>query len=811
MKSHRTLKFTVLLLFIFTGFLQGQVNQSSIRGFVFDTENQPAQFSTVVLMDQDSVFMKGALSNSDGSFLFDNLGSGNYHIMIRNVEFNTHISELIEIIGTNHVELEHIQLEPRINDLEEVVIKGEKAMVEVHPDKMVVNVSASANAAGNNALELIGKSPGVVVDMNKNIVLQGKSGVQIYINGRPSRISGDDLSTMLESMSSEEIESLELITNPSARYDAEGTAGIINIIMKTNPGKGFNGRLQGNYSIGEKPRTGIGTSLNYSGSRINMFTSINLSDNTYYSRDYSSKQRGDYMLEENADSPTRVKGINLSAGMDYQFNREHSMSFDARVLLNEQTDNMRSHTSIEDISGINDLEILVSEATEDAQSQNINTNLNYTFKPNKSTSFSADVSYGIFLKDNITLQPNDYYNSDMNLLLRSVDSRFSTETDIDIFSVLADFEKSLGSLTITAGAKYSYINTDNRLATFDIVNDLPVQDVNQSNDFTYLEKVAAIYSMLDFRLNPKLNLSVGLRVENTSSLGELISANPGPDDVVPRNYTSLFPNISLAYNDQENHALSLSIGRRITRPNYQNLNPFEWKSSELSSWKGNPFLQPNYIENYQLSYSFRRKLVVSNTFSVTHNFFANVFLGDGEKGNVLGPQNLDKVTNNGLSVSYPLTVSKWWQFSTFLIYNYVNYGGNVEGAVIDLSANIFNARMQNNLRLPLGIQMEISGYYTTPWIWGGTVNVDGYLQINAGLRRSFFNDRLMFQASANDLFDTGSDYYYKSNYGGMIVDGVIFFDGRRFAVSASYSFGNQKVKTRRSKSALDEELKRLSE
>ena len=144
-------------------------------------------------------------------------------------------------------------------------------------------------------------------------------------------------------------------------------------------------------------------------------------------------------------------------------------------------------------------------------------------------------------------------------------------------------------------------------------------------------------------------MNAGLRVENTSSLGELMSAVPGPDDIVPRNYTSLFPNVSVSYSDQENHALSLSIGRRITRPDYQDLNPFERKYSELSAWRGNPFLEPNYITNYQVTYSFKRKLVISNTYSVTQNFFANIFEVVGDKGVVIIPRNMDRVINNGLS------------------------------------------------------------------------------------------------------------------------------------------------------------------
>jgi len=810
MKKLISICLVITIAMLLPGNLQAQQKLSLISGSVLNPDNEPAEYSTIVLTNQDTVFMKGTLSGPEGQFVFDRLGEGTYHVLIRNVEFNTWTSGPITLNGANRTELEPVKLTARINDLEEVVVKGEKAMVEVHSDKMVYNVSASADATGNNALELIGKSPGVVVDMDKNIILQGKSGVQIYINGRPSRISGTDLSNMLESMPSEEIESIELITNPSARYDAEGTAGIINIVMKKNLDAGFNGSLRGNYSAGERERYNAGTSLNFSNGKLNAFSSINLSQNNYFMTDESVKTRELFLLREDSESPTDRQGLNASAGMDYALSNEHSIGIDARVLLGDRMARHTSNTIIEDVNGMLDSERLEARSDADGVSKNINSNLNYSFKPNRSTSFSADISYGTFSFDNYTMQPNSYFSVPGDVLLRSADNEFGTDTEIDIFSAKADFERRMSATTISAGVKYSYINTDNSLTTFDIVNDSPVLNEDQSNDFTYLEKVAAAYAIVNTRFSERISMNAGLRVENTSSLGELLSNNPGPDDIVPRNYTSFFPNVSFSYNDQEKHALSFSFGRRITRPNYQNLNPFEWKTSELSSWRGNPFLEPNYIENYQVSYSLKRKLVISNTFSVTHNYFANVFLTDGEKGDVLGPQNLDDVYNNGLSVSYPLRVTKWWEFSTFLIYNFVSYGGEVQDAVIDLTANIFNFRMQNNLKLPLDIRMQLSAFYSSPWVWGGTVNVEGYYSINLGLRRSFFDDRLMLQASANDLFDTGSNYYYASDYGGIAVDGVINFDGRRFAVSATYNFGNQQIKTRKRKSALDEELQRIS-
>ena len=177
-------------------------------------------------------------------------------------------------------------------------------------------------------------------------------------------------------------------------------------------------------------------------------------------------------------------------------------------------------------------------------------------------------------------------------LIRSNESVYDESTGILLFSAMTDYEKSIGKFKFSTGAKYSYINTENQLAYYNIENDIPAWDTSRSNDFSYLEKVVAAYLILNANLTERITVNAGLRVENTTSLGELTSAVPTPDDVVARNYTDLFPNISISYNDNENHALSLSYGRRITRPDYQNLNPFEVKLSEISAWRGIPSWNP---------------------------------------------------------------------------------------------------------------------------------------------------------------------------------------------------------------------------
>ena len=788
----------------------GQTNKGTIKGYVFDPENKPALYSTVVLMNKDSVFIGGTLSSDDGSFEFKNIAYNDYHVMVRNLEFNTYVSELISIHNSEVYDMGNIQLKTKMNNLDEVVVKGEKSLIEIRPDKMVYNVSASVNSTGNNALELISKSPGVIVDMDNNITLQGKSGVQIYINSHPSRMSGSDLSNMLEGMQSENIESIEIISNPSSKYDAEGTGGIINIILKKDINTGFNGSVNGSYSKGELARSNLGTSLNYSGKKINAFSRLTVSDDNYLFQVEEVKLQEEYSYHLNSYQPSHRKGINYSGGFDYKINNEQVISLDARVQDNLRTNSTESNTIIEDLKGVQPKEKLLAGLNSDGGNSNYNANLQYSFKPNRASDFTADVSYGKYDNHNATDQPNWYYSLD-SVLLRSSETQYNTTTGIDLFSAKADFNTSFGKTTLSAGVKYSYIETKNSLVFYDIEEELRVYNTDQSNDFSYLEKVAAAYAIFNWKPTDKFTMNTGLRVENTSSLGELTSENPSPDDIVPRNYTSLFPNISIAFDDMKNHALSLSYGRRITRPNYQDLNPFESRSSEISAWKGNPFLRPNYIDNYQITYSFKRKLVISNTFSITHDYFANVFLQVSENKAILTPRNMDEAVINGLSVTYPLKVSKWWEFSTFLNYNYESYKGDIDGVIIDMKAQVLFFRMQNNIKLPWDIKMELSGYAVSPSIWRGSVNIEQHYRIDAGLKKSFLDDKLMVQASAGDIFNTGTTYHYSSNYGGLVMDGYAFFDGRRISFSASYKFGNQKIKERKSKSSLDKELNRISD
>lgn len=810
-----TLKYTTILLIVFpflSNMLMAQPGRTQISGYVYNPDNQPALYSTVVLLNKDSVLVKGAFSQEDGSFVLENITSGNYFVQIRNIEFQTYISNLINVEPGQQIELEPIYLSPAINQLGEVVVTADKALIEIHPDKMVYNVSASANASGSNGLELLGKAPGVLVDMDNNIILQGKSGVQIFINGRPSRLSGNDLANMLEGMRSDNIESIEIITNPSSRYDAEGTAGIINIIMKKNMNTGFNGNLVSSYSHGNFGRGNLGTTINYNADKLAFNANISVTDSEFQDDFIVKTEQNGFVLDNLTDGLYHRRGYNFSSGVDYTINEKNSISLDGRVFITDRSGLSVNNTGILDAESALPVEYLFAQTIEKDPSENYMLNFNYRYVPGSTSSISADMSLGKYVVNSDTEQPNIYYDQNKDGIIRTVNSRYDTGTSIDILSAMLDYEIKFSFLTFSTGAKYSFIRTDNSLAYFNITDGAPVFDVSRSNDFTYEENVAAFYFMMSATPNQYLSLNAGIRMENTTSLGVLESEIPNPDDRVDRNYNDFFPNIGISYNNQKNSVISASVGRRINRPNYQSLNPFEYKMSELQSWKGNPFLQPNYITNYQVSYSWKRRLVISNTYSITRDFFANIFITEGDRGSILTPRNMDKVTNNGLSITYPVQVFEWWQFNTFINYNYSTYNGDMDGTVIDLKANIYNARMQNMFKLPGGVGLELTYYYNSPLIWRGTILVERFHGMNIGLRKNFLNRQLLVQLTGNDVFRTNSDYFFNSNYGGMIIDGVRTFDNQRFGFSLTYNFGNQQAKARqRSRTAIDEEMRRISE
>ena len=787
-------------------------NQGKVAGKIMDSSQFEVVYASVSLFQNNTTLVNNGISNENGEFIIPNIEPGTYYIQVNHYEFEIYNSDSFTISENEIKTIPDIILKATTNSLDEVVVTRKKQLIEVKADKIIYNVASSPSASGTNGLDLLKKAPGVTLGINNEISLLGKKNVQVYLNGVQSRLSGDDLTTFLQSLTSDIIDSIEIISNPSSKYDAEGTGGIINIRMKKNISTGFNGNITSSFTQGIETKYSNNLSMNFGSEKIKTNFDITQSQNNDLEYFNDGKKQNNSIFYLDSEELRIRKGVNVGLGIDAQLSENHFLSLTGRGLFNNNNNELNSITDIYQADPQEFEETLASQSYLDGKSSNYIANLNHFWNTSSSSTLSTNLSLGIYDTQRNTLQPNTYFEEDGTTVIRVEDNAFDADTSIDLWSGKVDYEKEWDKITVTTGIKYAQIKTTNGFVFYNIENKIPIYDPTKSNDFKYTENVAAFYANANWKIIPSLTLNAGLRIENTDSRGELISEIPIDNKDVPRNYTDFFPNIGLMYELSENHSFNLGFGKRITRPSYQDLNPFETPTSQLVVWKGNPFLKPNYITNYQLSYTFKQKLVITTMYSKTEDFFAKVIELREDGITQIIPRNMDQAINYGISLSYPATITKFWDLIFYGNASHQSFDGNIEGTVIDLEADLWDYSIQNILKLPLDFLVDLTFTQRSDWIWRGSAFIEGTYNLSFGIRKDFLDKRLQIRITGNDILRTETDYPYNSNYGGTEINGVYTDDNRRFGLGATYKFGNQKSKSkRRTKSALDDELNRIGD
>lgn len=786
-------------------------NTGDISGKIINANFEDVVYASIMLLQNDSTLVNSTISDTNGTYKFSKVTSGAYKLIIDHMEYERYTSDTFIISDEAPIVIKNMTLNVAENTLDEVVITQKKAIIEIKPDKLIFNVASSPSASGTNGLELLKKSPGVTLDLNNNIALLGKGNVQVYLNGIQSRLSGDDLTNFLQSLTSDIIDSIEIISNPPAKYDAEGSGGIINIRMKKNVSTGFNGSATSSFTKGEEYRYSNNLTLNYGSEKIKTNLDLTQSYDNYLEFFNHEQQQNNSILYLSSKENAIRKGFNLGLGMDAQLSDKHLISFSARSIFNSNDNELYSTTDIYTAEPREFTQILLSDSYRDGKSQNHILNLNHHWNTSEKSTLVTNFSLGIYDTENNTLQPNTYFEPDGTTEISKEDASFSADTKINLWSAKVDYDKEWESVTFSTGVKYAQIETENDFSFFDIANDQPIRNPNKSNFFNYTENVAAIYANISTKLGSTLNLNAGLRVENTASRGQLISEIEVDNKDVTRNYTDFFPNFGLSFDNDSKHGLSLNIGRRITRPNYQDLNPFEYPNSQLVIWKGNPFLKPNYITNYQLSYAYDKRLILTPFYSHTKDFFSRIVEVVDETSTQIIPRNVQNSYNYGISMSYTLNIAKYWEAIIFANVSEQSFKGNVEEVVIDIKAILWDYRIQNNINLPYDILLDVTFSQRSDWIWRGSSFIEGTYSLDFGIRKNFLDDKLQLRITGSDILRTSTDYPYSLNYGGQNLNGVYTNDNRRFGLGLLFKFGNQKAKTkRRTNSALDDELNRIN-
>ncbi len=800
-----------ILPMLFLAFHAWAQNTGRVTGSVTDLKNAPLPAVTVTLLKAaDSSLVKTDVSDKAGRFDIPVMVSGRFLLSYSVLGHEKKYSSAFDLTEGQSINVETAAMAPIATKLQGVTITSKKPLIEVKADKTVFNVESSINATGSNALELLQKSPGVLVDNNDNISMKGKSGVRVYIDGKMMQLDSKDLAAFLKGITSDDIEAIEMISNPSAKYDASGNAGIINIRLKKNRKFGTNGSMNLGFTQGVTPKGNGSVNLNYRNKKVNVFGNVGGNIGQYQNELYFYRIQKDSLYDQKTKMYTDGKNLNIKAGADFFLDNRNTLGVLATTNFNDNTWYSKGSTFIYDNKTGIFIKRLDAFNTIPGSRNNANFNLNYRYADTSGREYNVDIDYGLFRGTGQSFQPNYYYDKDNNPLYQVI-NRNNTPTDIDIFTAKADGEQRLGKGKLGYGLKTSLVTTRN---TFDFfTNDAsgnPVKVLERSNSFKYTENVNAAYVNYQRQLNSKWSLQGGLRAEQTNSEGILTRADGQvqADNEVKRHYLDVFPSAALSWNISQKHALNLTYSRRIDRPTYQDLNPFENKLDELTYQKGNAFLKPQYTDNVELTYTFLGMINTTAGFSHVRDFSTEA-TDTTNNATYVQQKNLASQDILNFSVSSPLPIRKWWNGYVNLWYNYQMFDGKIGENKVNVNIPSYGAYMQHSFTLGKDYTAEVSGWFNGPSVWGGTWRTKSQGAIDLGLQKQLFNRKATIKVSATDLFYT-APWKATNDFGGLYIRGGGNWESQTFRVNFTWRFGSSQIKSSRQRqTGLESESRRI--
>lgn len=792
-----------LILFTSLFFLPKANAQSKIFGTISTADNEPIEFANVLLMNsQDSSLVKGTITDSLGRYSYDHVSPGSYFIKASMVGYGAGESAVFAYDGTNSLEVPLVNISDGV-DLNEVVVTTTKPFIELQADKVVVNIANSTVASGNNALEILQMSPGVTVDKDNNISLKGKQGVLVTIDGKNQYMSNEDIARLLESMPASNIESIEIIQNPSAKYDAEGNAGIINIKLKRNENLGYNGNLTLAGRQGRYNNYNGSLQLNYRSSKMNIYGNLSHNNwngfNDVYLRRDIPYDGNSTLFVQNSLFRWGGHGNNLRAGADFFIGEKTTLGVLSKVNFGISQNN---NDNVTNISGGNapDFDRLEvgSETENNWTQQSYNANLKREFGDNGSA-IVLDMDYSTYGSPEFLLYNNRYYDTEGGTTIDPSSLRNNTDISVDIFAAKLDYNNRFGKLDFESGLKFSSVTTENETVFEDLIDENWTLNTNRTNQFSYQEDIYAAYVNGATQIG-KVNLKFGLRMEHTKSIGNSVTL----EQIVEREYTNLFPSVSLNHQIGEKHSLSYTYSRRLNRPNYKNLNPFINYLDDFTFEKGNPFLRPQYADAFGINYGFGKSLFISANYSKTTEVMTQVIEQFSDQNTTYQTyQNLDDFESASLNVTAPLTIADFLttRISATAFFN--KFNSEIPSGTLNNAKASYNFYIGNDISLSQTVKAEVIFNYTSAVVWS-LFQIEPKYNLDLGISTKIFNGNGSLKIGMNDVFRT---LIHRVDVQQDDIDLKVrqYRDSRRVNLSFSYRFGNQKVKPARSRSTATEE------
>ncbi|MDQ0967727.1 ferric enterobactin receptor [Flavobacterium sp. W4I14] len=774
-------------------FAQAQTPQSRIYGRVLDVDGKNIEFATAALL-KDSVLVKTTFTEKDGLFSFDKLGYGKYLIKVSVVGSPIYQTDTLVLTANQSViNLADIKIKAGATNLKEVNISGQKAFVERKIDRTVVNVDALISNAGTTALDVLSKSPGVNVDQNGVISLKGKSGVAIFIDDKPTYLSGADLDNYLRSLPSSSLDQIELMTNPPAKYDAAGNGGVINIKTKKTKIAGFNGGINVSLNQGELSRSNNSFNFNYRKDKINVFGNLSYNlNNSFTDLDLNRKYKNDDGSAKsyfNQNSYFRRHGntFNLKTGLDYYASDRTTWGV-VLTGMNRISKQVNNNTSNLSNASMQLDSVIRAENIDQIKYQNAGVNLNYRHKfkqAGRELTFDAD--YLLYRNQTDQTYYNFSYLPSGALKYQDILTG-NLPSNIDIYTAKADYSHPLeNKWKLDAGVKTAYTKTDNIADYFNTANGKTNADYEKSNHFLYEENINAVYLNMS-REGKRFSLQAGLRYENTVSNGHQLGNLIKPDSSFKRTYNSLFPTLYFSYklDTAGNNQLGLNYGRRIDRPYYQDLNPFFSPLDKFTYYVGNPFLKPSFTQSIELSHTYKNKITTTFGYSwVRDEVNETIEILNGTYYS--RPANVGKTRVANVSVNAEIDLTKWVKLNAY-----------VEYAKIVSKTDFYTGFLVTNgsyLRANPNLQFKISP------TWNAEVNMRyqsklSNVQFLLGEVHEFgaavqkkLSAKSTLKLTANDIFRTRIYNGIINNLANTEANWVNRQDSRSVVVSYSYRFG----------------------
>ena len=787
-----------------------------IKGVV-QGEQGNVEAATVTLY-KDSTLHKVAITDKLGIYEFENIKSGNYRISVTSTGFEAVFIEPFLLLNESIKEIPAIKLQPSSKSLSGITVQARKPLVENKIDKMVVNVDAAITNAGATAMEVLEKSPGVTVDREGNISLKGKQGVIVLVDGKQTYLGGQDLANLLRNMPSSQLDQIEIMTQPSAKFDAAGNSGIINLRTKKSLQNGFNGTINLSYVQGKYPKSPNSVNFNLRKGKINLFTSLSYSYWTGFNdqtllRKFKD-ENGQLVAEFDQKAYTTNENTNMSGrvGLDYSVNKNTTVGFQINGIYNPRSSEVNGQSDIYNGTGVLDSFNLSSNHASDKWK---NYGANFNFRKVLSTTgkeLTADLDHIVYLSRNQQRAVNTNMLADGSMSGDPFLLNGDLPSEINIYSGKIDYVHPFAKdAKLEFGGKTSYVETDNnaKYTTYDYSVPGWKDDNTRSNHFIYEENIHALYGSFSKKIN-RWGFQLGMRMENTNARGNQLGNTLQKDTSFKKSYTEFFPTAFLSFAGNDKNNFGLSYGRRIERPNYQDMNPFQYFLDQYTYRQGNPNLNPQFTHNIELSHNYNSFLNTTLNYTVTTDILNDILKQNDEtKVTYQTKENVAKRRNIGLAISFNKNITKWWTSNVYVNVNNSHYQGIVDGADLNVKLTSFMGHTTQIFRFAKTWSAEVNGFYRTKTLETGVFLIEPMGVVSFGISKQIFQNKGTIKINAIDPF-----YIQRAkviiDYGNIDTYVTNQWDNRRVAISFSYRFSKgQNVQQRKRTTSSAEEQNRV--